>query len=118
MRAVAFNGVDVIAMTTDVTQDAYLDALANLAFSNRPVGVLMNNAGIGGLPTTPWSGIENWHRLLDVNFHGMLRGLYAFVPRMIEANRAAVIINIGSKKASQRRPVTRPVTSKKLLCGF
>ena len=73
-------------------------------FPSDPVAVLMNNAGIGGLPTTPWSGLDNWHRLLDVNFHGVLRGLHAFVPRMIEANRPAVIINTGSKQGITTPP--------------
>ncbi len=104
VRTVSADGVEVIGKPTDVTKDADLEALADLAFSTGPVAVLMNNAGIGGLPTTPWSGLDNWHRLLDVNFHGVLRGLQAFVPRMIEANRAAVVINTGSKQGITTPP--------------
>ena len=104
VRTVATNSVDVIGKPTDVTQDADLEALADLAFSTGPVAVVMNNAGIGGLPTTPWSGLDNWNRLLDVNFHGVLRGLHAFVPRMIKANRPASIINTGSKQGITTPP--------------
>ncbi len=104
IRTAATGGAQVIGQPTDVSRDADLEDLAKLAFSTGPVAVLMNNAGIGGLPTTPWSEPENWHRLLDVNFHGVLRGLQAFVPRMIEANRPAVIINTGSKQGITTPP--------------
>ncbi len=104
VRSVAANGVNVIAKPTDVTKDADVEALADLAFSSGSIAVLMNNAGIGGLSTTPWSNMENWQKLLDVNFHGVLRGIHAFVPRMIEANRPAVIINTGSKQGITTPP--------------
>lgn len=104
VRAVAAAGAEVIGKPTDVTIDADLDALADLAFSAGSVAVLMNNAGIAGLPTTPWSEPDNWRRLLDVNFYGVLRGLQAFTPRMIEADRPAVIINTGSKQGITTPP--------------
>ncbi|MEM7021136.1 MAG: SDR family NAD(P)-dependent oxidoreductase [Pseudomonadota bacterium] len=104
VRAASADGVEVIGQPTDVTREADLAALSDLAFATGPVAVLMNNAGIGGLPTTPWSGLDNWHRLLDVNFHGVLHGLQAFVPRMIEANRPAVVINTGSKQGITTPP--------------
>ncbi|MEM9682469.1 MAG: SDR family NAD(P)-dependent oxidoreductase, partial [Pseudomonadota bacterium] len=104
VRAASADGVEVIGKPTDVAKDADLEALADLAFSAGPVAVLMNNAGISGLPTTPWSERDNWHRILDVNFHGVLRGLHAFVPRMIEANRPAAVINTGSKQGITTPP--------------
>ena len=78
--------------------------MADKAFAVGPVAVLMNNAGIGGLPNSPWSGLENWQKMLDVNFMGVLRGVQAFVPRMIEANRPAVVINTGSKQGITTPP--------------
>lgn len=104
IQALAAEGVEIVAKPTDVTRDADLSALADLAFSTGRVAVLMNNAGIGGLPTTPWSQMENWQKLLDVNFLGVLRGVQAFVPRMIEANRPAVVINTGSKQGITTPP--------------
>ncbi|MEM7270760.1 MAG: SDR family NAD(P)-dependent oxidoreductase [Pseudomonadota bacterium] len=104
VRAAASTGVHVASAPTDVSSDADLAALADTAFSAGEVAVLMNNAGIGGLSTSPWDGMENWDRLLDVNFKGVLRGLHAFVPRMIEANRPAVIANTGSKQGITTPP--------------
>lgn len=104
VRAAAADGVEVMGKPTDVTVDKDVEALADMAFATGPVAVVMNNAGIGGLPTTPWSEIDNWRRLLDVNFYGVLRGVQAFVPRMIEANRPAVVINTGSKQGITTPP--------------
>lgn len=94
----------VFAVPTDVTQDADMEALALQAFSTGPVAVLMNNAGIGGLPNTPWSDMDTWKRMLDVNFMGVLRGVHAFVPAMIEAGRPAVVVNTGSKQGITTPP--------------
>ncbi|MEM9061459.1 MAG: SDR family NAD(P)-dependent oxidoreductase [Pseudomonadota bacterium] len=104
VSAAAKPGAMVTGYPTDVTSDAEVQALADMAFEVGPVAVLMNNAGIGGRPTTPWSGMENWQALLDVNFHGVLRGLSAFMPRMIEANRPAVVVNTGSKQGITTPP--------------
>ncbi|MEM8686726.1 MAG: SDR family NAD(P)-dependent oxidoreductase [Pseudomonadota bacterium] len=104
VRAAASDQVEVIGQPADVTQEADLSALAETAFATGEVAVLMNNAGIGGLPTTPWSEMDNWQRLLEVNFMGVLRGVHAFVPRMLEANRPAVVINTGSKQGITTPP--------------
>ncbi|MCP5076115.1 MAG: SDR family NAD(P)-dependent oxidoreductase [Rhodobacteraceae bacterium] len=103
VAAVAAEGARVFAVPTNVSQDREVEALADAAFDAGPVAVLMNNAGIG-LPTGSWSDMENWRRVLDVNLYGVLRGVHAFVPRMIEANRPAVVINTGSKQGITTPP--------------
>jgi len=103
VRAAATDGAQVIGVPTDVTKQEDLDALADTAFATGPVAVLMNNAGIS-LRTKSWSGMENWLKLLDVNFMGILRGVQTFLPRMIEANRPAVVINTGSKQGITTPP--------------
>ncbi|MEM9100510.1 MAG: SDR family NAD(P)-dependent oxidoreductase [Pseudomonadota bacterium] len=100
----AATGRQVIGHPTDVSDDAQVAALADRAFATGPVAVLMNNAGIGGTPTTPWGEMANWERLLDINFKGVLRGAHAFLPRMIEANRPAVVVNTGSKQGITTPP--------------
>lgn len=104
IRAVAAPETIVLSQPTDVTSDTDIAALADLAFETGEVAVLMNNAGIGGLSVKPWDQMENWTRLLDVNFHGVLRGVHAFVPRMIDADRPAVVINTGSKQGITTPP--------------
>jgi len=93
----------VLAVPTDVSDTAQVDALADKAFATGPVAVLMNNAGISK-PTRTWDRFDNWARMMDVNFFGVLRGVQAFAPRMIAAGRPAVIINTGSKQGITTPP--------------
>lgn len=95
--------VNITAVPTDVTSQADIENLAETAFAAGQVAVLMNNAGIS-LPTKTWESFDNWQKILDVNFLGVLRGIHAFLPRMIEADRPAVVINTGSKQGITTPP--------------
>ena len=63
----------------------------------------MNNAAIGQ-GAGPWEKVEQWRRLMDVNFFGVLYGLEAFVPRMLAHGRPAAIVNVGSKQGITTPP--------------
>ncbi|MEM8824929.1 MAG: SDR family NAD(P)-dependent oxidoreductase, partial [Pseudomonadota bacterium] len=104
IQARAADDMQVIGHPTNVTQDADVAALADAAFDAGPVAVVMNNAGIGGPANTAWTGMEGWQQLIEVNFYGVLRGVHAFVPRLIDANRPAVVINTGSKQGITTPP--------------
>jgi NAD(P)-dependent dehydrogenase (short-subunit alcohol dehydrogenase family) len=89
-------GVDV----SDVDQAAALRLKAYEAFGQ--VDVLMNNAGI-----SPGSGVfdpQNWGRILDVNFQGVLNGVQQFGPAMIAQGKPGLIINTGSKQGITTPP--------------
>ncbi|WP_170438896.1 SDR family NAD(P)-dependent oxidoreductase [Ruegeria arenilitoris] len=98
-----FDTVNITAVPTDVTSQADMENLADTAFAAGQVAVLMNNAGIS-LPTKTWESFDNWQKILDVNFLGVLRGIHAFIPRMIEAERPAVVVNTGSKQGITSPP--------------
>jgi len=103
VRAAAHADAAVFAVPTDVGDTAQVNALADKAFAKGPVAVLMNNAGIS-LPTTAWRQMDNWTKLMDINFFGVLRGVQAFTQRMIDAGRPAVIVNTGSKQGITTPP--------------
>jgi len=103
IRTVAAAGATVLAVPTDVADMAQVQSLADTAFDAGPVAVLMNNAGIG-LSSKCWDHFDAWTRMMDINFFGILRGVQAFTPRMIEAGRPAVIINTGSKQGITTPP--------------
>lgn len=103
VRKVAKPDATVLAVPTDVSDTAQVVALADKAFETGPVAVLMNNAGIG-LSSKCWEDLDNWTRMMDVNFFGVLRGVQAFTQRMIDARRPAVIINTGSKQGITTPP--------------
>lgn len=75
----------------------------------RALGVpafLMNNAalfvqgGQGGI----LDPLENWRRLFEVNFFGVLNGVAAFLPAMLAADARSVIVNTGSKQGITHPP--------------
>ncbi|MBB5220596.1 hypothetical protein HNP73_000517 [Amaricoccus macauensis] len=95
---------DVLAVATDVSREAEVEAFAaavTAAFGG--VDLLMNNAGIQ--PDTDVFGpAETWAKLLGVNLWGVIHGVRAFVPAMLERGRAGVVINTGSKQGITTPP--------------
>ncbi|MDA5558786.1 SDR family NAD(P)-dependent oxidoreductase [Shimia sp. MMG029] len=96
-------GAEVTTVATDVSDAAAVQALADAAFALGDVAVLMNNAGIG-LPSSSWDHAEAWRKTLEVNLFGVINGMHAFLPRMVAANRPAVVINTGSKQGITTPP--------------
>ena len=88
----------VIAVPTDVSQMAAVEALRDAALSAfGEVGVLMNNAGTapgGG----PWDHIDRWRRVLEVNLWGVIHGVQVFAPAMLAQGTPGAIVNTGSKQ--------------------
>ena len=68
------------------------------------VAVLMNNAGIGGGLGKPWESYDRWRRILEVNLWGVVNGLHAFVPALIEQAAPSLIVNTGSKQGITNPP--------------
>jgi NAD(P)-dependent dehydrogenase (short-subunit alcohol dehydrogenase family) len=103
VRGAALKDVPVHTIPTDVSVADSVGLLADQAFATGEIAVLMNNAGIG-LPTGSWENSKNWHKLIEVNLFGVMNGVHAFMPRMIDANRPAVVINTGSKQGITTPP--------------
>ena len=62
-----------------------------------PLRVLVNNAGIGGVPTTLVdTDIDVWHRVLAVNLDGTFLGIKTAVPSMLRGGAGGAIVNISS----------------------
>lgn len=97
-------GEAAIAVPTDVSQRGAVESLARtVADRLGPVSVLMNNAAIGGGGDVLASP-EGWDRLLAVNLMGVIHGVQAFVPAMIEGGAPGLVINTGSKQGITQPP--------------
>jgi NAD(P)-dependent dehydrogenase (short-subunit alcohol dehydrogenase family) len=90
--------VEGMAMTCDVAQAAEVEELANVAFGHfGAVHLLCNNAGVAGTVGPCWTiEPEEWDRDLAVNLGGVIHGIRAFVPRMLEQEGEAHILNTAS----------------------
>lgn len=99
---------DVIAVRADVSQLSDLERLRDTTWQKLgPVSVLMNNAGTG-LGGGAWERLDEWKRVLDVNLWGVIHGIHAFVPRMLEAGGEGLVINTGSKQGITCPPGNTP----------
>ena len=91
------HGVETLAVRTDVTELAQVQALAERAWKAfGAVHVLCNNAGVAA-----WGGLEkathrDWQWVLGVNLWGVIHGIEAFVPRMIASKEPGHIVNTAS----------------------
>ena len=96
---------DVCAVGVDVSRLEDVMRLKEEAFDAfGDVAVLMNNAGIGGGLGKPWESYDRWRRILEVNLWGVINGVHAFVPALIDQAAPSVIINTGSKQGITNPP--------------
>jgi NAD(P)-dependent dehydrogenase (short-subunit alcohol dehydrogenase family) len=93
-------GAQAIALRTDVTREDQVLALADAAYTRfGAVHLLCNNAGVAvpGVMAPAWlSSVADWRWLLDVNLMGVLHGVRAFVPRMINGGQEGHVVNTAS----------------------
>ncbi len=100
-------GTQVISERVDVSQPDELDNLAARAYGEfGAVHLLCNNAGILPPGAPVWKEpLGTWNWTLNVNFFGVLHGVQAFVPRMLEAGNEAHIVNTASLAGLTTRPL-------------
>jgi NAD(P)-dependent dehydrogenase (short-subunit alcohol dehydrogenase family) len=103
-----FGSDNVLAVSADVSQLSELERLRDLSWQRLgPVSVLVNNAGTG-LGGGCWDRYEEWKRVLDVNLWGVINGVHAFLPRMLETGLEGLVINTGSKQGITCPPGNTP----------
>src|SRR5688572_29680049 len=96
------HGGKVAAVRTNVMTEQDIERLADTAFSTfGNVHILVNNAGVAATAATlrsrPWeSPLSDWEWTWGVNFMGVLYGIRAFIPRMLENGEEGHIVNTAS----------------------
>ncbi len=100
--AVKAHGGKVAAVRTNVMTEQDIEKLADTAFNTfGNVHVLCNNAGVAATAATlrsrPWeTPMSDWEWTWGVNFMGVLYGIRAFIPRMLENGEEGHIVNTAS----------------------
>jgi len=81
-------GHEVLAMVCDVRKGAHVEELAEAAMIRfGAVHLVFNNAGVGAAGLI-WENTEaDWEWVLGVNLWGVIHGVRAFTPRMLECAR-------------------------------
>lgn len=89
-------GVRVLTRKVDVSKRDEVEAFAKFVIKERGhVDILHNNAGVSVGGTVADSSIENWEWIFKINFWGVLYGIKAFLPYMIE-RKSGQIVNTSS----------------------
>jgi len=95
---------NVLAVVTDVGYRDALESLKEAVYAKfGEVALLMNNAA-----TRDGGGVlaeyEQWQHALDVNLWGVIHGVQAFLPAMLEQRTSCAIVNTGSKQGITNPP--------------
>jgi NAD(P)-dependent dehydrogenase (short-subunit alcohol dehydrogenase family) len=103
-REAATAGAAVGVQVTDVSDFEQVCALKARAFERfGEIGLLMNNAGVGG-GGNAFENREGWLRVLSVNLLGVINGVQAFTADMIAQGAPGAIVNTGSKQGITTPP--------------
>jgi NAD(P)-dependent dehydrogenase (short-subunit alcohol dehydrogenase family) len=92
-------GLDILGHVTDVTNYASVEALRDATLAAYgAVHVVCNNAGIGaGAEGRMWEHeLNDWRWAIGVNVMGVVHGINAFVPVMLEQGDEGHLVNTSS----------------------
>jgi NAD(P)-dependent dehydrogenase (short-subunit alcohol dehydrogenase family) len=84
---------NVVAVPTDVSLPESVEELRRQAEAIGQVRVVCNNAGVGGVGGAPaWEKpIGEWQWVLGVNLWGVINGVRAFMPAMVERDEGNIV---------------------------
>jgi NAD(P)-dependent dehydrogenase (short-subunit alcohol dehydrogenase family) len=102
MRA---KGATVASKRTDVSRGEDVEALAGFTIDTfGAVHVVCNNAGVGVGGVTWQQTVKDWEWVLGVNLWGVIHGIRAFVPIMLQQGDECHVVNTASGAGLHTRP--------------
>jgi NADP-dependent 3-hydroxy acid dehydrogenase YdfG len=85
-------GENAVYVVTDVSKRADLDNLIERAIEKfGHIDVLWNNAGIMPISFFDEGHVDEWDRMIDINIKGVLYGINAVLPHMLERKQGHII---------------------------
>jgi hypothetical protein len=115
-------GCESLQARCDVSKAADLESLAQRTYERfGAANVVFNNAGVA-VAGPVWSApLDEWKWVLDVNLMGVVHGIRAFVPRMLEAKtegpRRQHGVRRGPALGSRQRRLLREQARGRLVVG-
>lgn len=112
------DGLGVVAVTADVTDSAQVASLCDAAervFGRARGGIdlLVNNAGMSARIAAEHYPDDDLERMVQLNLHGVFRGMREVARRWIETGRPGCIINLASFAGLVADPMSVPYAATK-----
>ena len=112
--ALAAAGGRVTALPVDIADDASVRRLARaVEDAHGGCDILVNNAAVGDMTTLAEMSMERYGAVLDINQHGAVRMVLAFVPMLKRAAGRGRILNIASIMGVRGWPDSIPYSTAK-----
>jgi len=108
-------GAEVFACKLNVSDTEAMKEFAQQCYARfGSVDLLFNNAGILRMGSSWDLSIDQWREVFEVNIIGVINGIRAFVPRMIEQGTPAHVVNTGSVGSLVAAPGMAQYTTSKM----
>ena len=89
-------GRKALLVQVDVGDMASVEAMTEAVYDNFwTVDILVNNAGVAHTATIEETTVDDWHKLMNVNLHGVFYCTQSVGKRMLERGQGS-IVNIAS----------------------
>ena len=113
-------GASLLTVATDVADAASMERLAAKTREHfGSVRLLVNNAGIETLGFSWEIPTAQWEKILGINVHGVVNGVNAFAPAMLDSGQPCVIANMSSIAGISIAPIQASyVMSKHAVLAF
>jgi NAD(P)-dependent dehydrogenase (short-subunit alcohol dehydrogenase family) len=103
-----------LTATLDVSDEGQVNRFADQVLTRfGQVDLLCNNAGILHAGSVCETGSERWRRVVDINLFGVLYGVRAFLPAMLQRGAPAHIVNTASTAGLTATPMLGAYTVSK-----
>lgn len=112
-------GPNVVARVLDVTDSVAFSQLAEEMRSlEGKIDLLFNNAGLGAAGEVRDVPLEIWRKVIEVNVLGVVNGVHAIYPIMIEQGFGTIINTASGAGLAPRPGMTPYATSKHAVVGL
>ncbi len=92
LALIADGGGSAEAQTLDVTDaEAFAEVVEGIYSRHGGLDFLFNNAGIGITGEVRDMSLDSWNRILDVNLRGVVHGIQAAYPRMVQQGSGHIL---------------------------
>ena len=86
------DGIDGLAYAVDVRDpETVKAAIEDAARKLGGLDALFNNAGISVIGSIHEMQLDDWHRVIDVNLHGVFHGIRAAAPIMLAGGGGSIV---------------------------